>query len=77
MKPAHPLSFKKDGDTNFRVDPRWAYDHETMLDQPVLRIRDPRFGWLHYVITPDTAKRLADALSQPIPQPNPSSSSLN
>jgi hypothetical protein len=77
MKPAHLLNFKKDGDTNFSVDPRWEYDQETMLDQPVLRIRDPRFGWLHYVLTPDAAKRLGDALSQPIPQPKPPSSSLN
>jgi hypothetical protein len=74
MEPAHLLNFKKDGDINFIVDPRWEYDQETMLDQPVLRIRDPRFGWLHYVITPDTAKKLAAMLSgEPIPQPNPSS----
>jgi hypothetical protein len=62
MQPPHPFDFTKNADINFIVDPRWEYGHEPSLGQSVLRIRDPRFGWLHYVISRDTARKLADAL---------------
>jgi hypothetical protein len=40
----------------------------------VLRIRDPRYGWLHYVVPHDTASRLAEALTtQADPPPHPRS----
>lgn len=72
MQPAHPLYFTKHQDINFIVDPRWAYEQEPILDQSVLRIRDPRYGWLHYVVPHDAASRLAEALAaqaNPPPQP--------
>jgi hypothetical protein len=62
MQPAHPFDFANDENINFIVDPRWEYGDEPLLDQRVLRIRDPRFGWLHYVISDDSARKLADAL---------------
>jgi hypothetical protein len=65
MQPPHPFDFTRNADTNFIVDPRWGYGHEPSLGQSVLRIRDPRFGWLHYVISEDTARKLADALNSP------------
>jgi hypothetical protein len=68
MQPTHPLYFTKHQDVNFIVDPRWAYEQEPILDQSVLRIRDPRYGWLHYVVPHDTASKLAEALTS---QANP------
>ena len=62
MQPAHPFDFKEVEHANFMVDPRWEFGDEPLLDQKVLRIRDPRFGWLHYVISDDSARKLADAL---------------
>ena len=62
MQPAHSFDFAKDENTDFIVDPRWEYVDEPLLDQRVLHIRDPRFGWLHYVISDDSARRLAEAL---------------
>jgi hypothetical protein len=77
MQPAHPLYFQKDQDTNFIVDPRWEWEHEPMLDQGVLRIRDPRFGWLHYVISGDTARKLAEILAYQTHLPPGPPSNLN
>ena len=53
MRPAHSFDFTKDENSGFMVDPRWEYEYEPLLDQRVLRIRDPRFGWLRYVISDD------------------------
>jgi len=65
MQPPHPLDFTQNADIDFIVDPRWQYGHDPSLGQSVLHIRDPRFGWLHYIISEDTAKKLADALTSP------------
>jgi len=65
MQPSHPLDFTKDADIDFIVDPRWRYGHDPSLGQSVLHIRDARFGWLHYIISEDTARKLADALISP------------
>jgi hypothetical protein len=71
MQPAHPFVLTKDSDTNFIADPRWGYGHEPSLGQGVLCIRDPRFGWLCYVISDETARKLADAMIGRQDRPSP------
>ena len=43
-------------------DPRWATEPELMLGNSVLHLRDPRYGWVHYAIPRDEARRLGALL---------------
>jgi hypothetical protein len=76
MKPSHPSHVPNEEDANFIVDPLWECKHDPLVDQRVLRIRDPRFGWLRYVISADTAWKLADALTS-LRNVSPQSPNLN
>jgi hypothetical protein len=39
--------------------PAWYSFAEPMQGQSVFAVRDPRFGWLHYLMPKDHAKKLA------------------
>ena len=43
-------------------DPRLKAASELMEGNPLLHIRDPRFGWLHYMIPREDARRLGQYL---------------
>ena len=43
-------------------DPRWSTEPDVMLGDSLLHIRDPRFGWLHYLIPRHEARQLAGGL---------------
>jgi hypothetical protein len=56
-------------------DPGWVIEPETFLGGVFLHVRDPRFGWLHYVLPPQAAKTIGETLikaaevAPPAPQP--------
>jgi hypothetical protein len=60
MQPEHPAEVPEVVVTVF--NPTCACDSEPVLAHSVLHIRDPRFGWLHYVIPRDVGDELAAAL---------------
>jgi hypothetical protein len=60
MQPEHPAEPPELVATVF--NPTWVCDSEPVLAHTVLHIRDPRFGWLHYVIPRDVGDELAAAL---------------
>ena len=43
-------------------DPRWMVEPELMRGNSFLHLRDPRFGWLHYVIPREEARKLGQLL---------------
>ena len=43
-------------------DPRWFVEPELMQGNSLLHLRDPRFGWLHYMFPRHEAKKLAEYL---------------
>ena len=43
-------------------DPRYVTEPEVMQGNSLLHIRDPRFGWLHYILPRDEAKKLGEFL---------------
>jgi hypothetical protein len=49
--------------------PAWYSFAESMLGQSVLAMRDPRFGWLHYLLPKEHAKKLATILNSQADQP--------
>jgi hypothetical protein len=43
-------------------NPAWVTEPDAMLGNTLLHIRDPRFGWLHYLIPKEEARKLAGLL---------------
>lgn len=43
--------------------PAWATQLDPTHGTPILHLRDPRFGWLHYMLSMEEARRLATALA--------------
>src|SRR5262249_23027629 len=63
LKPEVVSQFRRGhkGDSGVE-DPRWVLEREALRGDPLLHIRDPRFGWLHYLIPAAEALRLSDGL---------------
>lgn len=45
-------------------NPAWVTEPDLLLGNSLLHIRDPRFGWLHYMIPRDEARKLGSALQK-------------
>ncbi|MEQ8345098.1 MAG: hypothetical protein RIB84_23990 [Sneathiellaceae bacterium] len=45
-------------------DPQWLTEPEIMRGDSILHIKDPGFGWLHYILPPESAQKLSDFLRQ-------------
>jgi hypothetical protein len=52
-------------------DPRWSLWTDRLAGDVILHVRDARFGWLHYVITRDEARRFATAILAQLEAPPP------
>ena len=44
------------------LDPVWATEPDALAGDSLLHIRDPRYGWLHYLIPSVEAHKLGDLL---------------
>ena len=44
------------------VDPAWLTEPDIMRGDSILHIRDPRFGWLHYLLPRAQSRKLAALL---------------
>ncbi len=43
-------------------NPAWVTEPDIMLGASLIHLRDPRFGWLHYLLPPDEARKLGGLL---------------
>lgn len=43
-------------------DPIWRTEPDIMAGDSLLHIRDPRYGWLHYLIPREEARKLSEFL---------------
>lgn len=43
-------------------DPAWVTEPDLMFGHSLLHLRDPRYGWLHYLLPPPEAQKLASYL---------------
>lgn len=64
MWPSIEPEYQMDQFTEAIPDPRWVSESERLRGDSLLHIRDPRFGWLHYMIPALEAKRLGGYLSE-------------
>jgi hypothetical protein len=59
-------------------NPAWTSEPDALLGHSLLHMRDPRYGWLHYLLPPSEAAKLAGFLKAqaetppPVPQGKPS-----
>src|SRR5687768_14456056 len=62
MIPEVPRTFAMGQKVEAVADPAWVTEPDAMLGHSLLHIREPRFGWLHFVLPPHEAKKLAEYL---------------
>ena len=63
MRPAHLSEFGGEMELANVFNPECVCDDDPVLAHSVLHIRDPRYGWLHYVLPRDVGNVLAKALT--------------
>jgi hypothetical protein len=71
MRPAAPPDWPPGQQFEAIPDPRWVTEPEMMLGNSVLHIRDPRYGWLHYVLPRTSARKLGGLLTAQADAPMP------
>jgi hypothetical protein len=62
MEPETPRDFALGQKVGAIPDPRWVTEPDLMYGASLLHLRDPRFGWLHYLFPPHEARNLARLL---------------
>jgi hypothetical protein len=53
------------------ADPNWATEPDALRGDSILHIRDPGFGWLHYLFPKKEARKLAKTLQVQVDAPPP------
>jgi hypothetical protein len=60
MEPEIPRDFALGQRVAAVTGPAWATEPDMMAGDTLLHMRDPRFGWLHFLISRVDAKTIAD-----------------
>lgn len=73
MNPPFPADFAMGQKVGAIPNPAWVTEPELMNGDSLIHIRDPRYGWLHYMIPREQSKKLAGLLQTQadIPPPAP------
>jgi hypothetical protein len=60
-------------------NPAWLTEPDALLGNTLFHLRDPRFGWQHYMIPREEARKLARVLQNQVdsPPPGAATSKLN
>ena len=72
MQPAFAPGFPQGQQVLAVPNPSWVMEADALHGNAVLHLRDPRFGWLHYMIAKEEARRLAALLASQADAPPPS-----
>jgi hypothetical protein len=62
MAPAHDKAWQPGRRVVAEPDPCWLTEPGIMAGTRVLHLRDPRYGWLHYLLPRDAARDLGNSL---------------
>ena len=71
MEPDHPATYALGQRVTAVPDPAWATEPDLMQGRSLLRLRDPRFGWLHFLFPQHEARNLGRMLQLQADQPPP------
>ncbi len=69
MLPEHAPDWALGQKVGVIPNPRWVTEPEMLEGNSLVHVRDPRFGWLHYLIPRDAARKLSDYLRVQADQP--------
>jgi hypothetical protein len=70
MRPEIPATFALGQVVQAISNPAWATEPDAMVGNTLLHIRDPRYGWLHYVIPHEEARKLVGLLQNQVDAPS-------
>jgi len=70
MLPGEAPEFVPTGSVHAIPDPAWTAEPEMMEGDILLHIRDPGFGWLHYCLPREAARKLGAHLQNLADLPN-------
>jgi hypothetical protein len=62
MAPAHDKEWLPGRRVVAEPDPCWSTEPEVLMGNSILHLRDPRYGWLHYLLPRDAARDLGSSL---------------
>jgi hypothetical protein len=62
MLPETPAEWPAERSVDAFPDPCWRVEAELMTGDSLLHIRDPRFGWLHFLLPREAARLLGNTL---------------
>jgi hypothetical protein len=62
MQPSHAQEWRTGQRVVAEPDPCWQSEPELMMGNSLLHLRDPRFGWLHYLFPREAARELGHSL---------------
>ncbi len=71
MLPLHDHSFTPGQKVMAIPNPAWMTEPDALLGDSLLHLRDPRFGWQHYVLSRNEARKLGVLLQKQADTPPP------
>jgi hypothetical protein len=71
MLPETPPELPSERMVDAHPDPHWRVEAEIMTGDSLLHIRDPRFGWLHFLLPRESARLLGETLTSQADAPVP------
>lgn len=66
MAPEVPQTYAMGQKVGAVSNPAWVTEPDLMVGDSLLHIRDPRYGWLHYLIPREEARKLATFLQNQV-----------
>jgi hypothetical protein len=73
MQPPREPSYAPGQKCECVPNPAWLTEPDALLGNTLLHLRDPRFGWQHYMIPREEARKLARVLQNQVDSPPPGS----
>jgi hypothetical protein len=71
MKPEIPKTYALGQKVVAIPDPAWATEPDLLMGNTLLHVRDPRYGWLHYMIPREEVRKLVGYLQAQLDAPPP------
>ena len=71
MLPSHAPDWAVGQTVGAILNPRWTTESDALLGNSLLHLRDPRFGWQHYMIPKEEARKLGEVLQKQADAPPP------
>ena len=71
MLPAYPAAWERGQTVCADRNPVWVQETDRLAGDVLLHLRDPRFGWQHYIFTKDDARKLGAEMIAWADRPTP------